>query len=149
MFSDRIKMEEKLENIDGIDLNEGISITSRDVGRPTEFSDVERLDGKLVIVKSRKEEVRLIGRLYSRKISGATFKEMPGSENSPRGKHLIVDKYYRRDSTACYEIESLEEFEKRDMHYVLDEEKVSEIERYLAELSKFPFNISLNRDDSI
>ena len=142
-------MDERFKNTNGIDLNEGLSINSREVGKSAEFSDVERLEGRLVIVKSTTEGVTLIGRLCSRKVSGISFKEMPGSEESPRGKHMIIEKYYRRDSPACYEISTPEEFKKRDMHYVLDDKKVSEIEKYLAELSKFPFNISLNRDDSI
>ena len=91
-------MDERFKNSNEIDLNEGLSINSREVGKSAEFSDVERLEGRLVIVKSTTEGVTLIGRLCSRKVSGISFKEMPGSEESPRGKHMIIEKYYRRDS---------------------------------------------------
>jgi len=113
---------------------------------------LETLVGKVVIVNSLRQGVRLIGELIKKEekylIKGLEFIEKSEKEGA-KGSHFIVNGNYRRHAPATYGIKDKEEFEIRNLYYIYDDEKAKLLLGDVNKILEFPASGSFNRDDTI
>src|SRR3989344_335331 len=113
-----------------------LQINSGDIRPIEDYNALESLLGGIVIVRNKlNPDIILVGTLIKKtnsyRVNGTSFKK----EGS--GRHHIIGNIYDRDATAEYGLE-IDEFEKREPHYIHDNTKADSLTKDLKEISSLP-----------